>query len=294
MRPPVFRNDVPGLLPQLTQTVKDICDYLPSQRLTSNTLQLEEHRCGTIINVKDDTQPIIPAAGEAVAEDVDFFSSYNTCDLYDTYKKAGEKQSSKVESANSGVLLEINKYTVNLNGVYARFAAHYYKVTDIAADFFNKNPSLSATDNSALYGSIRLSFSITSGMPSPSAATVFNYPPIYYTWDLSSQLEWEHFAHFSSPSQADISNSFPSKGNYDGLGIDGMPSSVNSIVGLFKLSNLRDFSEKWHGASGALSGMDNPKLDAYVKTTDYNPSIFLSFTDSLLDYVNAANGEDAQ
>ena len=292
MNPPTFRSDVNGVLPQLTQTVKDICTYLPSLRLTSNSLQIEEHKTGTIINVKPSAPQISNADTiEAEAEPEDFFSSYNQCDIYNSYGKSGEKRTSHYEGANSGVFLEINKYTVNLNGIYANLDRKTFRVTDVANDFFTLYPTLSATDDSAIYGSLRLNFYLTSGAVSPSAVTVFDYPPIYYTWNLSAEWDLEKCAHFSRPGQADYSYEFASKGNYEDLTGTGMPTAVNNIVGLFKLSNLKEFSDSWHEASGFLSGMSNPKLDAYCKTTDTNPTIFMSFTDELLNYIHTANAE---
>ena len=55
MKSPHYRTDVNGVIPQLAQTVKDICDYLPSMRLESHTSQISEHRFGTIIETKRST-----------------------------------------------------------------------------------------------------------------------------------------------------------------------------------------------------------------------------------------------
>lgn len=291
MNPPKYRNDINGVLPQLKQTVQDICAYLPSLRLTSNSLQIEEHKTGTIINVKPSAPQISNSPSiEAEADDF-FFSSYNQCDVYSTYGRYGEQRTSHYEGANSGVFLEINKYTVNLNGIYANLDRKSFRVTEVANKFFSTYPSLSATDESTIYGTLRLNFYLTSGAVAPSAVSVFDYPPIYYTWNLSAEYDFEKISHFKTPTQADYSYELPSKGNYDQLTQTGMPASVNTIVGLFKLDNLNGFSDAWHEASGFLSGMTNPTLDVACKTADRNPTIFMSFTDELLNYVHTANTE---
>ena len=295
MNAPKYRNDINGTLPQLKQTVQDICNYLPSLRLESNTLHIEEHRTGTIVNVKP-PQAVAANRGsldkaEAVMPD-EFFSSYNQCDIYSANGRYGEHRMSHYEGAGSSFFLEIGKYTANLNGIYATFNRQTFRVTDVADQFFVDNPSLSATDESAIYGSLRLEFYLTSGAVAPSAMSVFDYPPIYYTWNLSASFEWEKLSHFNTSTQTNYSYEFPSRGNYGELTQTGMPASVNSIVGLFKLSGLKSFSDDWHKAGGHLSGMTSPKLDVACKTVDSNPTIFLSFTDDLLNYVHQANSEE--
>ena len=292
MNAPKYRNDINGLLPQLKQTVQDICNYLPSMKIESSTLQIEEHKNGTVVNVKP--SPAMAKQNKSVEAEItsdEFFSSYNQCDVYSSYGRYGEHRKSHYENANSGVFLEINKYTVNLNGIYANLDRKSFRVTDVADDFFSTYPSLSVTDESTIYGTLRLNFYLTSGAVAPSAVSVFDYPPIYYTWNLSAEYDFEKISHFKTPTQADYSYELPSKGNYNQLTQTGMPTSVNSIVGLFRFDNLKSFSDAWHEASGFLSGMKNPKLDVACKTADRNPTIFMSFTDELLNYVHEANSE---
>jgi len=278
----------------LYETVSDIVRFLPSLAVRGDnyTTMVDETAFGRIIRALP--QQSLPAGGSTTekveAEVEDFFSTYNSCDLYNLW---GGYRTSKYEDASSGIYLEMNKYTVNLNGIYANIDRHTYRVTDVANDFFTKNPTLSATDNSAIYGSLRLDFYLTSGMTAPSATSVFDYPPIFYTWNVSAEWNWEMYSRFDRPGLKNYTYVFPSKGNVDGTTHAGMPTEVNSIVGLFKFDKLKNFSDAWHNAGGALSGMSNPKFNAYCKTADSNPTIFLSFTDELLDYIHTANGEGA-
>lgn len=310
MNPPKYRNDINGVLPQLKQTVQDICNYLPSQRLASNSLQIDEHSNGTVINTKDSQD--IGHVGGSSKKDTKIIRYAQQLHMLQLKKSGATKRyEGEVYGDYRGITtgafftcMYLNTFingqpmSVNVSDwpsltgeadISAYLSLSYRNgiriddVMDILSSYTSEQYVFN--NDSYINGSVRLKLSLVSGFVYDDLSGM-TYPPVGYVWDLEPELTWTDASVYNVTDKTNVL--FRNGSTYYYLySSETSPSAYYIPLGDFCIYRAKDYLT-------AVRHHQTPNDFSYSMVfTDYcqMPQINLTYTPSMLQHVSNANME---
>ena len=313
MRPPLFRNDINGSIPKLTQTLKEVCDYLPSMRITSHTSRVCEHRYGTTIDTRSTAQNAVYAsAGDEgfthlrLVNNIFLRGTYDDSTLYgDTFTFYGATASSYFTCydifgyINGAPFTATQSVFPEVSGAMAGVTSNGIFLPDAISSVMTLS-DYEYDDSSWIYGALHLKCELTSGLIFEDLAGNAP-PPVGYSWKVEMEARPYNFYAYSINSG--------NKGIFGGYGdwlFNAKKDTYYIPLADFCIYDGGGFFEACAEYQAELDSKETPEEKAEyrqqkypidkdntcsveIKNYGHTPQLMVAYTEDVLKHINEVN-----